>query len=133
MVTSNKNTGKKKVLNSRSLGRELGERKMPSKKVAVSPLLEELVRDLARKTRTDPFVLRNIVFVIGVRTLAEIINNAKKDDRAVLLCIKDIIMAYAKAREIIDSLPEGLPPLTGLDRMPFIVKEREIVFGVRDG
>jgi hypothetical protein len=106
---------------------------MPSKKVAVSPLLEELVRDLARKTRTDPFVLRNIVFVIGVRTLAEIINNAKKDDRAVLLCIKDIIMAYAKAREIIDSLPEGLPPLTGLDRMPFIVKEREIVFGVRDG
>jgi hypothetical protein len=125
--------GKEEVLNSQSLGQELGEKQVPSKKVAVSPLLEELVRDLARKTRTDPFVLRNIVFVIGIRTLAEIINNAKKDDRAVLLSIKDIIMAYAKAREIIDSLPEGLPPLTGLDRMPFIVKEREIVFGVRDG
>jgi hypothetical protein len=106
---------------------------MPSKKVAINPLLEELVRDLARKTGTDPFVVRNIIFVIGVRTLAEIISNAKKENRVTLLSTKDIIMAYAKAREAIDSLPEDLPPLTSLDRMPFIVKEREIMFGVRDG
>jgi hypothetical protein len=106
---------------------------VPAKKVAVDPLLEDLIRDLARKTGTSPFVVRNIVVAIGARVLAEIISNAKKEDRVTLLSVKDIVMAYARAREAVDSLPDDLPPLTTLERMPFIVKEREIVFGVRDG
>jgi hypothetical protein len=106
---------------------------MPAKKVAIDPLLEELIRDLARKTGTSPFAVRNIVVAIGARALAEIISNAMKENRATLLNVRDIVMAYARAREAVDSLPDDLPPLTTLERMPFIVKERELVFGVGEG
>ena len=99
---------------------------MPNKRVRLTPPVEELVEELARKTSTDKDVLRNIAVMIGVKELADIADGARKEGvTTTIFTFMDIMMLYTRARIAVESLPVNSPTLTRLNRIFFVLKEEK--------